>query len=47
MNEYTLKLTEQEINYVLNVLVKQPYIEVAEIVEHITKQAAEQIQNDK
>lgn len=42
MKEYEFKLTEQEINYILNVIVKQPYIEVSELIAKIHKQANEQ-----
>ena len=47
MKEYIFKLTEQEINYILNVIAKQPYIEVSELIVKIHKQANEQIDEFK
>ena len=41
MRTFTLVFTEQEIGYVLNALAKQPYIEVADLIANIQKQAAE------
>ena len=41
MRTFTLVFTEQEISYVLNALAKQPYIEVADLIANIQKQAAE------
>lgn len=42
MRTYNFVFTEQEIGYILNALAKQPYIEVAEFIANIQKQAAEQ-----
>ena len=44
MKEYEFKFSEQEINYILNLLSKQPYIEVADIIANIHTQAGEQEQ---
>ena len=44
MNEYIFNFTEQEINYILGTLSKQPYIEVVELIAKIQKQAVEQEQ---
>lgn len=47
MSEYNLNLTEQEINYILLVLAKQPYIDVVELIEKIRKQATEQAETNQ
>ena len=44
MKEYNFVLTEQEINYILGLLAKQPYVEVVELIAKIQKQANEQEQ---
>ena len=47
MKEYILKLPEQKVNFILSVLAKQPYEEVAELIAEIHKQANEQIEAEK
>lgn len=42
MKEYEFTFTENEINYILGVLAKQPYVEVVELIAKIHKQANEQ-----
>lgn len=42
MEKYQFTFTEQEINYILNTLSKQPYIEVVDLIGKIHEQAAEQ-----
>ena len=41
--EYTLKLTIQEINQLLQTLAKEPYMNVFEIISKIQTQANEQL----
>jgi hypothetical protein len=40
--EYTFKLTEAEAQILLNALVKEPYMTVAELIAKIQAQATEQ-----
>lgn len=42
MQEYKFTFAENEINYILGLLSKQPYIEVADLIDKIHKQANEQ-----
>lgn len=42
--EYTLKLTIQEINQLLQTLAKEPYMNVFEIISKIQTQANEQLE---
>jgi hypothetical protein len=42
--EYTLKLTEQEAQVVLNALVKEPYQVSAAVINSIQQQATKQIE---
>lgn len=44
--EITLKLSQEQAQRVLNALVKEPYVEVVEVVDTIQRQAAEQIETD-
>lgn len=39
MTEYVLKLTEIEVNYILNTLAAKPYGEVCDIIKKIIEQA--------
>ena len=41
--DYTLKLTVQEINQLLQTLAKEPYIDVFEIISKIQTQVNEQL----
>lgn len=41
MNEYTLKLTEAEVNAVLAALAQQPYYAVADLIVSIRQQCLE------
>lgn len=41
--DYTLKLTVQEINQLLQTLAKEPYMNVFEIISKIQTQANEQL----
>lgn len=47
MKEYNFIFTEQEINYILNLISKQPYVEVVELIANIHKQAMEQTVEQK
>jgi hypothetical protein len=38
------EFTEQEAQKILNTLIKEPYIEVVDIINNIQKQASEQMQ---
>lgn len=42
-----LEITQQEAQIILNALIKQPYIEVAEVIAHIQQQASDQMQGEK
>ena len=42
MTKYVLNLSEYEVNVVLNALALRPYLEVAELIATIQKQAAGQ-----
>ena len=42
----TLELTKDEAQIVLNALVKEPYLQVYELIEKIQKQSSEQMEND-
>lgn len=44
--ELTFKLTEQEAQKVLNALVKEPYIDVVNVINKIQGQASEQMDQD-
>ena len=39
-----LKLTEEEAQKVLDALIKQPYVEVVDVINKIQEQASEQMQ---
>lgn len=41
MKNYTLNLTEQEVNNILFALAQMPYVEVVELIAKIHKQAGE------
>lgn len=43
--DFTFKLTEQEANFILNALMKEPYIAVAGLIQKLDQQAFEQRQN--
>ena len=47
MEEYNLKLPEQQVNQILAALALRPYGEVAELIAEIHKQANEQIELKK
>ena len=42
MKEYTFVFTEEQANIILNALSVRPYVEVAELIATIHKQAEEQ-----
>lgn len=42
--KYTFVLTEEEAQKVLNSLLKEPYIDVVDVINNIQKQAVEQKQ---
>lgn len=44
--EIILKLNENEINYILNCLAKEPYIEVVDLINNINNQAMEQLKEN-
>ena len=44
MENLKFEFTKEEAQGILNALVKQPYIEVASIIDKLNKQAAEQLQ---
>ena len=44
MKEFTFKFTEEEINYVINVLAQQPFGQVKPLIEKIQTQAAPQVE---
>ena len=41
----TLKLTEQEVNLLLNIIAEQPYAKVASLISKIQMQGSQQMQN--
>lgn len=41
--EFTLKLTQEEAQIVLNALVKEPYLNVVDVINKIQQQASEQV----
>lgn len=43
--EFTLKLTEQELQVVLNAIAKEPLGEVIELFNNMQRQAAEQMKD--
>lgn len=45
--EFTLNLTEQEVQTVINALCREPYIQVFKVIEKIDQQANEQKNSDK
>ena len=45
--EYNLNLSEQEINKILQILSKEPYIDVFDIINKIQIQANEQLKEKK
>lgn len=44
MKEFTFKLSESEAQLILNVLSKEPYIEVVDVINSIQIQANKQLQ---
>jgi hypothetical protein len=42
MKEYNLKLTEEQVNIILNAIAARPYFEVVELIDEIHRQASEQ-----
>lgn len=42
--EFTINLSENELNYILNILAEKPYIEVVELINKIQTQGSEQLQ---
>lgn len=42
--ELTFKVSEQEAQIILNALIKEPYLNVVDVVNKIQKQAIEQMQ---
>lgn len=44
--ELNFNLTEQEAQIILNALIKEPYIQVVEVVNKIQLQASEQIKDE-
>lgn len=42
---FNFELTEQEANAILNALASQPYSQVAQLIQKIMQQAAEQTRN--
>lgn len=42
----TLELTEDEAQMILNALVKEPYLQVYELIEKIQKQSSEQMEKE-
>lgn len=40
--KFNIQLTEDEAQKVLNILVKEPYVEVVDVINKIQKQASEQ-----
>lgn len=47
MKNYTLNLTEQEVNNILFALAQMPYVEVVELIAKIHKQAEETESSEK
>lgn len=45
--ELTLKLSQVEAQNILNVLAKEPYIQVVDLINKIQEQASEQMQKGK
>lgn len=43
--KYTIELEQGTMDYVLNTLAEKPYIQVAQVINEISKQIAEQNQN--
>ena len=46
MNEIVIKLTLEEVNYILNVLSEKPYKEVFTLIAKIQEQGNKQIKDD-
>ena len=44
--EINLTLTREEAQHILNLLVKQPYVEVVDVIDKIQAQAHEQMQQE-
>lgn len=42
--EFTFKLSEKDAQIILNALIKQPYIEVVDVINKVQEQASEQMQ---
>lgn len=42
----TLELTKDEAQMILNALVKEPYLQVYELIENIQKQSSEQLEKE-
>lgn len=40
--EFTFKFTQQDAQKVLNALIKEPYVEVVDVINNIQQQAVEQ-----
>lgn len=45
--ELILKLTEQEAQKVLNALIKEPYVEVVDVINNIQLQASDQMNKEE
>ena len=44
--ELTFQLTEQEAQQILDALVKQPYIEVVDVINKVQQQASQQMKKE-
>lgn len=47
MMEFNFKLTEKEAQIILNALIKEPYVEVVDLINKIQAQASEQMQDEQ
>ena len=45
--ELTFKLTQEEAQSILNVLVKEPYVSVVDVINKIQLQASEQMKKEE
>jgi hypothetical protein len=46
MKKFTFEFTEEQINYIINVLAQRPYGEVKPLLDLINQQAAPQVQEE-